>query len=469
MITVRREFPGLPRYCGIGGCVVLVFALAFASGRLDAQETPPNAAPAQTDVQQLETLQKRHAAAPDEPLYEYGIESRVNTDANVMALHTQIAAVEARVAALREKYVEGAPQLKKAGEELNALKKRVAEIQRELRAQALDNTLARARGNEPLADSEGLQAYPVDELVAADPRVAEVAAEIAPVEVKYQQMKATYVADAPQLKALQRKLDDLNEKLARAKALVRQEVVSAARLSPQGSGLTPGPGAGLSAPAAAPADWTAAQPLRSREENALNSPITLDFQGAHLQTIVDKISETLGLNMVVDARVVAPPGSKPSTPSTPPTPSTPSTPEYATDGVVQTLKLNAVPLRDALRSLLTPLGLDYSMQPGFIWISTPKRVRHESFETLETRKYPLREAGDFTPYNVNHGLPGAPEGGLDLVDLLRKAVPDILEPSTGAALSRLEYDAPTRLLTVHNTPTNLRKVETLLDMLDAIP
>jgi type II secretory pathway component GspD/PulD (secretin) len=90
-----------------------------------------------------------------------------------------------------------------------------------------------------------------------------------------------------------------------------------------------------------------------------------------------------------------------------------------TDGVVDYINLKNVNLRDALRALLRPLNLDFSIQPSFIWISTPERIRTESFEDLETRYYELRNAGAETlfkivirnPVNVVGGMGGGGFGG----------------------------------------------------------
>lgn len=65
----------------------------------------------------------------------------------------------------------------------------------------------------------------------------------------------------------------------------------------------------------------------------------------------------------------------------------------ASGGMVGRVSLKNVPLRDALDAILRPLNLDYSVQDDFIWISTPEKIRTESFEDLETRVYSLKGAG----------------------------------------------------------------------------
>ena len=65
----------------------------------------------------------------------------------------------------------------------------------------------------------------------------------------------------------------------------------------------------------------------------------------------------------------------------------------AGDGVVGRVSLKNVGLGQALKATLRPLNLDYSVQDNFVWISTPEKIRTESFEELETRTYALRGVG----------------------------------------------------------------------------
>ncbi len=179
-----------------------------------------------------------------------------------------------------------------------------------------------------------------------------------------------------------------------------------------------------------------APPSRSPAiEEALNSPVGIEFEGEHINNIMEFLADYLGVNIVVDARVVAPPvqvelgpayatgGTGPGGGTGPaPYPGGPTRPnanmdweeelelqsarrpqgqrpgpnllgEYVTDGIVPYININSVPLSQALEALLRPLNLAYSVQPGFIWISTPRRIRNEPFEGLETRYYELKNAG----------------------------------------------------------------------------
>jgi hypothetical protein len=61
--------------------------------------------------------------------------------------------------------------------------------------------------------------------------------------------------------------------------------------------------------------------------------------------------------------------------------------EARSDGRVAYVNLKDVPLSTALDAILRPLNLDYSTQDGFLFISTPERLAHESFEPMVTRTY----------------------------------------------------------------------------------
>ncbi|HOL20702.1 MAG TPA: tetratricopeptide repeat protein [Candidatus Hydrogenedens sp.] len=198
----------------------------------------------------------------------------------------------------------------------------------------------------------------------------------------------------------------------------------------------------------------------SEIEKSLDSVVSIEFEDIHISEITQFISDSYGVNIVIDNRAVEPPakqqaqqatgqpaqpgalgmpGGPPGAPAfggapgglRPPggaapttggvglrpgpggfqgggigtTPyGTPGTPGvglaqadvyYGTksDGIVPYISLKDVTLREALKALLRPLGLDFSVQPGFVWISKPEIIRQETFEPLETRFYELRNVG----------------------------------------------------------------------------
>lgn len=83
---------------------------------------------------------------------------------------------------------------------------------------------------------------------------------------------------------------------------------------------------------------------------------------------------------------------------------------YVTDGMVQSIKLNNVPLRDAMDALLRPLNLTYETDNNHLFITTPDRVRTESTGNLETRAYTTNAVSDTLP-KIVVANPGGPMGG----------------------------------------------------------
>jgi len=63
------------------------------------------------------------------------------------------------------------------------------------------------------------------------------------------------------------------------------------------------------------------------------------------------------------------------------------------DGYVSRVNLKNVSMDEALKATLRPMNLDYRVEDGYIWISTPEKLRQESFEKPDTRYYELKSPG----------------------------------------------------------------------------
>ena len=190
-------------------------------------------------------------------------------------------------------------------------------------------------------------------------------------------------------------------------------------------------------------------------EKILESPVSLEFEDIHVSEIASFISDSWEVNIVIDSRAVEPPrqaqpqqaaaapGGPPGMPGAFPPPGGgapfpgPGGPQPApqfgglqgaanrpgqpanmggaqagmqgsmdqvygpkSSGIVPYVNLKNVSLAEGLQALLRPLGLDYAVQPGFIWISKPEIIRRESFEKIETRYYELRNAGSETLFKL---------------------------------------------------------------------
>ncbi|HOK89493.1 MAG TPA: tetratricopeptide repeat protein, partial [Candidatus Hydrogenedentes bacterium] len=206
-------------------------------------------------------------------------------------------------------------------------------------------------------------------------------------------------------------------------------------------------------------------------ETVLESPVSIEFEDIHLSEVVNFITDSWDINIVIDNRAVEPPakaqppqggqpaggvpgapgmpGAFPGAPGAPGVPGAfpgapgafpaagarpgapgaapafgaqrPGAPAYGnqqpgtqgmtsasydavygpkSSGIIPYINMKNVSLGEALKAMLRPLGLDYAVQPGFLWISKPEIIRRETFEKLETRYYELRNAGSETLYKL---------------------------------------------------------------------
>lgn len=83
----------------------------------------------------------------------------------------------------------------------------------------------------------------------------------------------------------------------------------------------------------------------------------------------------------------------------------------ASNGRVQHIKLDDVPLGDALDAVLRPLGLDYRVEDDYVYVSSPDRLRHEADESLETRTYDYADQSGTLPKIVVQNPAGAGAAG----------------------------------------------------------
>jgi len=192
------------------------------------------------------------------------------------------------------------------------------------------------------------------------------------------------------------------------------------------------------------------EPELSKVEQTLQSPVNIEFEDIHINDIIGFVADSYGINIVIDTRAVDPPTlvqeqqqAGPGGPGAP-FPGGPGAPgafgaqqqarpqtlaglaaqqqggfqggqfgvqgaqlggtDYfygpKSDGKVPYISLRDVTLAEALQALLRPLGLDYSIQPGFVWVSRPEIIARETFERVETRFYELRNLGAETMYKV---------------------------------------------------------------------
>jgi beta-lactamase regulating signal transducer with metallopeptidase domain len=204
-------------------------------------------------------------------------------------------------------------------------------------------------------------------------------------------------------------------------------------------------------------------PLKAKLEamrETLRREVSLDFtEGTDIHDVFSFLSDFAQVNIVLDERVMFPPAPPPIPPPLRAArrpreregedAAEEKAPGWITPNIpseVRRIFLQDMRLSGALKAFLGQMGLSYSVQPEFVWVSRPDVLRRESFEPLETREYTLQETDD-------------PE---KILAKLRNQIPDTVEQYTGKVLSSIEFDPTTRTLTVHHTPSSLEIVAGVL-------
>ena len=103
----------------------------------------------------------------------------------------------------------------------------------------------------------------------------------------------------------------------------------------------------------------------------LQTETSLVFEDVHLSEILEFAADSLDVNITVDHRAVVPGGERipQGQPEAP----------FVTTGHVPYINLRNVSLSQGLDSLLRPMNLGYSVEDGFLWISSPDLIAQEEF------------------------------------------------------------------------------------------
>jgi beta-lactamase regulating signal transducer with metallopeptidase domain/tetratricopeptide (TPR) repeat protein len=182
-----------------------------------------------------------------------------------------------------------------------------------------------------------------------------------------------------------------------------------------------------------------ASPFSEKEtiQEKLDINISVDFaEGTDIRDVLTFLSDFAGVDIVLDERVMLD-----------------SPIETAYEGRVNpTIEsssprvwLRDIALQDALKAILSRMGLAYRIQPDFIWVSRPDILRRESLEPLQTRRYTLD-----------------PSVSRDEIMPALETLPDVIEPYTAKVISHAEFNPATNTLTIHNTPSNFDVIEQVL-------
>lgn len=138
-------------------------------------------------VREIEALQARHQASPDDPIYEHGIEDRMASTASVGVLEQNLAVKESEVALLRDRHLEGSKQLVVAEQSLAAAEQNLAQAKRRAREEHINSLLSQFRQThkEAQVDEAMIQAQ-VDgfdeQIRLAEARLEDVSAAVAEID-----------------------------------------------------------------------------------------------------------------------------------------------------------------------------------------------------------------------------------------------------------------------------------------------
>ncbi|MBI5093337.1 MAG: carboxypeptidase regulatory-like domain-containing protein [Candidatus Hydrogenedentes bacterium] len=160
-------------------------------------------------------------------------------------------------------------------------------------------------------------------------------------------------------------------------------------------------------------------------QGMLKKKVTVSWPDTTLSAAIDTLAKEADFNIVVDSR------------------------EGKNNAPVQAASFDYQPLVSVLVALLRPTKLEFTVQPGYIWLSSPLLIRKETYGELETRHY---------------SIPAPTQEGLQkLLELLDKSAPAVTDPNTGSRLSYVQIlDEDSGIITAYNTPENLDALEKLL-------
>ena len=121
-------------------------------------------------------------------------------------------------------------------------------------------------------------------------------------------------------------------------------------------------------------------------EKKLDTVVSLDFaKGTDIHDIVAFVSDFARVNIVLDERVMLPPPGFPTPALDDSVPKVPGAIEPTVATEMHRVYIKGMPLRNALEAAFKPAGLEYVVQPNFIWLSRPDVLRTETFPPTESR------------------------------------------------------------------------------------
>ena len=114
----------------------------------------------------------------------------------------------------------------------------------------------------------------------------------------------------------------------------------------------------------------------------------MEFTNIHIKDILDFIRADFGVNFVLDDRAVSP-ERRDSEEESDVSHSSDIFYGPKSDGMIENISLSNLPISQLLTAMLRPLGLAYSVEENFVFVSKPIILARETFQPLETRHQPL--------------------------------------------------------------------------------
>lgn len=174
----------------------------------------------------------------------------------------------------------------------------------------------------------------------------------------------------------------------------------------------------------------------------LQVPITADFRDVDLVSVLNFLSDYTGINIIASQMVIG--ESRPIT-----------------------VRFKELPLERALKYIIKGQGLSFRIDDDLIWVATVEEMDSEEFET---RIYYLEKgSGVFTTFSSsNMGSLGSSGGSASVSGMrsIKEVIEDAVPFPAGA---KVVFDDRTGALIVTNTPTNLKKIEEILYIVDEPP
>ncbi|MBN1493631.1 MAG: secretin and TonB N-terminal domain-containing protein [Candidatus Omnitrophica bacterium] len=174
----------------------------------------------------------------------------------------------------------------------------------------------------------------------------------------------------------------------------------------------------------------------------LQIPVTADFRDVNLVSVLNFLSDYTGINIIPSQTLL-------------------------TEESKVSVRFKNLPLESALKYILKGQGLTYRIEKDVIWVATMDEMENEE---LETRVFYLQKgSGVFSHFSQSlMGELGTTRATASVDGI--KTIKDVIEESVSFPPgAKIIFDERLGVLIVTNTPSNLKKIEEILHIIDEPP